>query len=133
MRHSDPALTANVYTDPRLLDVHGALDALPNLPLDVGRDSAQEQARYVATGTYDQSAVALAVAQTGDKPRQAVCIGGQTTTAALEVAGRGSVAASGSVDKGKGVLTGGDREGRGMETKGIEPSTSWLQTRRSPN
>jgi integrase len=29
MRHSDPKLTANVYTDPRLLDVHRALDALP--------------------------------------------------------------------------------------------------------
>ena len=34
MRHSDPGLTANVYTDPKLLDVHGALDALPPLPLD---------------------------------------------------------------------------------------------------
>src|SRR5262249_46317422 len=33
MRHSDPSLTANVYTDPKLLDVHGALDALPVLPL----------------------------------------------------------------------------------------------------
>ena len=33
MRHSDPSLTANVYTDPRLLDVSGALDALPRLPL----------------------------------------------------------------------------------------------------
>jgi hypothetical protein len=34
MRHSDPSLTANVYTDPKLLGVHGALDALPALPLD---------------------------------------------------------------------------------------------------
>ena len=34
MRHSDPKLTANVYTDPRLLDTAGALDALPSLPLD---------------------------------------------------------------------------------------------------
>jgi integrase len=32
MRHSDPSLTANVYTDPKLLDVAGALDALPTLP-----------------------------------------------------------------------------------------------------
>ncbi len=30
MRHSDPSLTANVYTDPRLLDVAGAMDALPS-------------------------------------------------------------------------------------------------------
>ena len=34
MRHSDPSLTANVYTDPQLLDVAGALDVLPRLPLD---------------------------------------------------------------------------------------------------
>lgn len=34
MRHSRIDLTMNVYTDPKLLDVHGALDALPKLPLD---------------------------------------------------------------------------------------------------
>ncbi len=33
MRHSDPSLTANVYTDPRLLDVAGALETLPSLQL----------------------------------------------------------------------------------------------------
>lgn len=31
MRHSDPSLTANVYTDPKLLDVAGALESLPSL------------------------------------------------------------------------------------------------------
>ena len=40
MRHSDPSLTANVYTDPKLLDVSGALDALPSLPLDTGAGCA---------------------------------------------------------------------------------------------
>lgn len=29
MRHSDPSLTANVYTDPKLLDVAGAVASLP--------------------------------------------------------------------------------------------------------
>ena len=33
MRHSDPSLTANVYTDPKLLDVAGAVAGLPDLPL----------------------------------------------------------------------------------------------------
>jgi len=33
MRHSDPSLTANIYTDPKLLDVTGALDSLPVLPI----------------------------------------------------------------------------------------------------
>ena len=33
MRHSDIGLTMGVYTDPKLLDVHGAMNALPDLPL----------------------------------------------------------------------------------------------------
>lgn len=33
MRHSDIRLTMGVYTDPKLLDVRGALDTLPSLPL----------------------------------------------------------------------------------------------------
>jgi integrase len=49
MRHADPSLTANVYTDPKILDVHGALDALPTLPLDAGPTGGQEPVR--ATGT----------------------------------------------------------------------------------
>ncbi|MDA1252832.1 MAG: site-specific integrase, partial [Planctomycetota bacterium] len=34
MRHSSIDLTMNVYTEPRLLDVAGAMESLPNLPLD---------------------------------------------------------------------------------------------------
>ncbi len=47
MRHSDPSLTANVYTDPRLLDVHGAVESLPSLPFDKPHRSNTE----AATGT----------------------------------------------------------------------------------
>jgi len=36
MRHSTIDLTMSVYTDPRLLDVEGALAVLPELPLNVG-------------------------------------------------------------------------------------------------
>lgn len=59
MRHSDPKLTAMVYTDPRLLDVEGALDALPGLPLG----SAESRARSQDTGTNGPTAVAQSVAQ----------------------------------------------------------------------
>lgn len=46
MRHSDPSLTANVYTDPKLLDVAGAVASLPDLPLAiVGRPAASMAAR----------------------------------------------------------------------------------------
>jgi len=46
MRHSSVDLTMNVYTDPKLLDVHGALDVLPRLPLDGGSHKRER-----ATGT----------------------------------------------------------------------------------
>ena len=36
MRHSDVNLTMNTYTDPKLLDVAGAMEALPALPLGMG-------------------------------------------------------------------------------------------------
>ncbi len=50
MRHSDPSLTANVYTDPRLLDTRGALDVLPALPLDGPKDEAM---KMTGTDTID--------------------------------------------------------------------------------
>ncbi len=70
MRHSDPSLTANVYTDPKLLDVHGALDALPNLPLDAGPVVEQERLRATGTESYARSFVAPSVALTVDKRGQ---------------------------------------------------------------
>lgn len=48
MRHSTPELTMNTYTDPRLLDVAGALDALPALP-PIDRPDAERQGRRVRT------------------------------------------------------------------------------------
>ncbi len=53
MRHSDPSLTANVYTDPQLLDVAGAHDSLPVLSLD-----AQATERQRATGTTASATLA---------------------------------------------------------------------------
>ncbi len=50
MRHSDIDLTMNVYTDPKLLDVTGAVNALPSLPLDGEREVTEQQ----ATGTVDE-------------------------------------------------------------------------------
>jgi hypothetical protein len=50
MRHSDIKLTMNVYTDPALLDVRGALEVLPALPL---AGAVREATR--ATGTEGAS------------------------------------------------------------------------------
>jgi integrase len=65
MRHSTLDLTMNVYTDPKLLDVGGALDALPPLPLERGQAEGEA---VQATGTDDGEArtVAPAVAPTTD-------------------------------------------------------------------
>ena len=51
MRHSTIDLTMNVYTDPKLLDVAGAMEALPALPLVAGE--ASETVAAKATGTDD--------------------------------------------------------------------------------
>jgi integrase len=48
MRHSSIDLTMNVYTDPKLLDVAGALERLPDLSLNAG--NAHEVLRAVGAG-----------------------------------------------------------------------------------
>ncbi len=53
LRHSSIDLTMNVYTDPRVLDVAGALGSLPSLPLG-GSPNDRQQLR--ATGTSDHRA-----------------------------------------------------------------------------
>jgi len=58
MRHSDIRLTMKTYTDPRLLDVAGAVDALPDLSLE--SITATESLRR--TGTDDAILVAPSVA-----------------------------------------------------------------------
>ncbi len=58
MRHSSIDLTMAVYTDPKLLDVYGAMNALPELPLD-GK-SKSEQTSIKATGTDDTRPLSVA-------------------------------------------------------------------------
>ena len=58
MRHSDPKLTANVYQDPRILDLSGAVESLPHLPLERG-DSKSEVTSAKATGTDGRKASPL--------------------------------------------------------------------------
>jgi len=92
MRHSDPSLTANVYTDPRLLDVSGALDTLPALTLDSSPDS--ERVRAGLTGTYDDGSVAPLVALTGGKSSQTPAITDKMDTIPLESADSDGLVAS---------------------------------------
>jgi hypothetical protein len=58
MRHSSPVLTANVYTDPRLLDIHGAVESLPALTSTGATHDGSGKQR--ATGTADDRPPKLA-------------------------------------------------------------------------
>jgi integrase len=104
MRHSKIDLTMSVYTDPKLLDVRGALDVLPELPLA----DRQEAARATGTGgTADGSLLTLAralaptLALTPDNLVQALSSAGNPATGDVP----STLAASGSPDKKKGSLT----------------------------
>jgi hypothetical protein len=114
MRHSDPSLTANVYTDPKLLDVAGALDALPSLPLDAGQTASRERACATGTATYDRFPVALPVALTGGNREETVSLPVKTNTPGFTLAGGDASVATVGCVKDKGVLTRADN-----------PSSEW--------
>jgi integrase len=66
MRHSDIRLTMGVYTDPKLLDVRGALDALPALPLNDGSTAISQVVRATGTDDLPTSSLAPTLALTSD-------------------------------------------------------------------
>ncbi len=76
MRHSKIDMTMNVYTDPKLLDVHGALDTLPTLNLNPGPKRDEQLMRATGTdcrdlvpaSTHALKFVAPDVAPTSGKP-----------------------------------------------------------------
>ena len=73
MRHSSIDLTMNVYTDPRLLDVAGAMDALPSLSLDTPQGHRQR-----LTGTYAAGPLAPTLAPTPDDSSKSQSTAGKT-------------------------------------------------------
>lgn len=102
MRHSDIRLTMNVYTDPALLDVRGALDALPLLPL--GGQAEGEAVR--ATGTDGGAARTLAplLAPTSDNRGTTLAIAGNAASGDVP----NLLAVSGDSVKGKDRLSSAD-------------------------
>jgi len=114
MRHSKLDLTMSVYTDPRLLDVAGAMDVLPSLPLD---DSPQRE-RAKATGTDAAEHVPMHVPTSGNQRTQAATAG-NTDRAGRHAETLASVADGGGCHS----LT---REGEKRVT-GLEPATFSLE------
>jgi integrase len=108
MRHADPSMTANVYTDPKLLDVCGALDVLPTLPLDGGATATTKRMQAIATATCDERAVALLVAQTADKRGATVGTADKMNTGQPELTIVDAFVVSAEIDKPSATLTSDD-------------------------
>jgi hypothetical protein len=131
MRHSKIDLTMNVYTDPALLDVRGALDALPALPLTGG---PAESECGKATGTDNLPAkegnfVAPTVAPTPYNSGQSGASAGKTAGEGRG-AGRGShLAASGVPVNRKDSLTSAVNESHQVGATGLEPVTPSVSIR----
>jgi Phage integrase family len=124
MRHSDPSLTASVYTDPRLLDVHGALDALPSLPLSQDPDAERERVQAASTGTYGEPFVALPVALPDDKRCKTVVIADKTKSPDHPSAGARSVVATGFAGTSKAMSASPDNPSLSIGPRRFELLTS---------
>ncbi|CAN5891818.1 site-specific integrase [soil metagenome] len=122
MRHSDPKLTANVYTDPKLLDIHGALDALPSLKLPDDLDT--EALRATGTTASDPSFVAPLVALTHGNEGQTAAMPDKMNSPADSSTPTKEVAASGLSGKEKGRLTTRVKPALRVGATGFEPATS---------
>ena len=125
MRHSDVNLTMGAYTGPHLLDVLGALDALPALPL--GGVTESERIAVSATGTDDFTArqFAQGFAPTPGKPCKLLSVVKMTADEkATEKAG--SVVVSACPDKRKRPLTTRVNGLQKERETGFEPATSSL-------
>jgi len=123
MRHSSIDLTMNVYTDPRLLDVNGALDALPALPIDQGDGSKRE----AATGTDGASReFAPGFAPKTDKPSKSGSIVDKAARLDENEADDNANVVSLSAVKRKQPLPTADNGCLKERAKGLEPSTNSL-------
>ena len=129
MRHSKPDLTANVYTDPKLLDVAGALNALPALPLDP--KPAREQAKATGTdGAHIEAsgAIALLIALNSGQTGTRRGTGDHGARSSMKIAAGGQANVNDvSVDT-NGSQSTQDHEPSSKRAKGVEPSTFTLAT-----
>ena len=128
-------LTMNCYTAPKLLDVAGDVESLVALPL--GPEDRQSDSALIAlspTGTDNLTAsplVPVLVPTTGKSCMLASILDMITAVGENEKEAP-AVAVSAYRVKRKDPLTSTVNGSSSVEPKGIEPSTYWLQTNRSP-
>jgi integrase len=141
MRHSKIDLTMGVYTDPKLLDVYGALDTLPSLDLDTSPSTERQTMR--ATGTDDRDALAEsrhavtkfapAFAPNSGKRGQAVSFAVISSDDDDERTARRANNENRLKPSKKALPAVFASKAYRVETTGIEPATSGLQSQRSPS
>lgn len=148
MRHSTIDLTMNTYTDPKLLDVQGALNLLPSL--DLNADPSTERNEMRATGTDDEAApanprraavagataksfVAPNVAPNSGKPGQTVSFAVIGSTDVDERDSQRATNENPAKPSKKALPTVFVSKAFQVERRGVEPPTSALRTQRSPN
>jgi hypothetical protein len=128
MRHSDIRLTMGVYTDPKLLDVRGALDVLPALSLDAEQKPMRNTAKVTGTDAFRASPFAPGFAPTPFKSSKLVSIPDRTDAAGSREDASATIAASGFADKRKGPLTMGVISGPSVYPQG--DSNFWRISRK---
>jgi hypothetical protein len=129
MRHRDPRLTANTYTDPRRLDRWRALNSMPKFPLD---DRSGDR-RKRPTGTEADRLLAARLAPYPGSDGSSLAI--DDTPIRVTGPGRGSPRQSVSVREGttNNPLSSPDSGLDQVEPIGLEPTTSCMPCKRSPN
>jgi hypothetical protein len=105
MRHSTINLTMNTYTDPKLLDVAGAMEALPAIPLDGGPDRERIATKATGTNDYRPSEFAPKFAPTPDKPCKSWSIPDNSAAIRGDRGTAGPIAVTACPDKRKDPLT----------------------------
>jgi integrase len=148
LRHSKIDLTMNIYTDPRLLDTHGALDTLPSLNLDSppsaeravmratgtdDRNAAANRRRVESAGATGKSFVAPDVAPTLGNSGQSVSFAVISSDVADERASRRVTHENPSETNKKALSAVFADKAFKVEDNGVEPMTSCMPCKRSPN
>ena len=137
MRHSSIDLTMNVYTDPKLLDVAGAIESLPELPLKSSPDHESQK----ATGTLgdaepletDRVKFAPMFAPANGNSSDSATTADQSTSNPAVRNDESQTNVSRAGDKRKRSPSPSDNERHNLEPKRFELSTSCMPCKRSPN
>ena len=131
MRHSTIDLTMNVYTDPALLDVAGAIESLPDLPIDRGQPSGRPLRSERKPGEDGNLQFAPKFAPNTGRSGQSGTIPVKMAVPDDPPPALLSRAVKSCYDNSKGPLSRRDNDPFKVGATGFEPATSASRTQRS--